>query len=66
MNFTLLKPLNQNKMASNKTYMIQSKLQPYELVYGAWLNGDYWCWLHRNGATVYMPKELYKVISKSE
>jgi hypothetical protein len=51
-------------MVSNKTYMIQSKLQPYELVYGAWLNGDYWCWIHGSGATVYMPKELYKVKSE--
>ena len=51
-------------MKDKKTYIIQSKLQPYNLVYGAWLDGDYWCWLHGSGATVYMSKELYKVKSE--
>lgn len=46
---------------SKKTYLIQSKLQPYNLVYGAWLNGNNWCWRDRDGSTVYMSKELYKV-----
>lgn len=50
-------------MNNKKTYIIQSKLQPYELVYGAWLNGDCWCWL-QNGATVYMPEGFYKVINE--
>lgn len=51
-------------MNNKKTYMIQSKLQPYELVYGAWLDGNEWCWRGKNGATVYMPEGFYKVISE--
>lgn len=50
-------------MNNKKTYMIQSKLLPFNLVYGAWLDGDCWCWLDRSGATIYMPKEFYKIIS---
>jgi hypothetical protein len=48
-------------MSKNKTYMIQSKFQPYNLIYGAWLNGNNWCWLDRDGSTVYGTKEHYTI-----
>jgi hypothetical protein len=53
-------------MNNKKTYMIQSKFQPYNLVYGAWLNDNdnYWCWHDKDGSTIYTNKEHYKVISE--
>ena len=54
---------NLNIMNNNKKYIIQSKMN-YKLIYGAWLNGNNWCWLDKDSSTVYMPKEFYKVISE--
>jgi hypothetical protein len=49
------------EMDNKKTYLIQSKLQPYNLIYGAWLNGNNWCWCDRDGSTVYGAKEHYTI-----
>jgi hypothetical protein len=48
-------------MNNKKTYLIQSKLQPYNLIYGAWLNGNNWCWCDRDGSTAYGAKEHYTI-----
>lgn len=50
-------------MNNKKTYLIQSKMT-YTLIYGAWLDGNNWCWLDRDGSTVYMTKEFYKVLDE--
>jgi hypothetical protein len=50
-------------MIKIKTYLIQSKMT-YTLIYGAWLDGNNWCWLDRDGSTVYMTKEFYKVLDE--
>lgn len=51
---------NNNK---KKRYKIQSKMN-YTIIYDAWLNGDSWCYFDKDGATVYMPKEFYKVVGE--
>jgi len=50
-------------MIKKKTYRIQS-MMTYTIVYGAWLNGNDWCWKDKDGATVYMPKEYFKVLGE--
>ena len=44
-----------------KTYLLKSKLNK-GLIYGAWEESGSWVYLDRDGAKVYIPKELYEII----
>ena len=46
-----------------KTYLLKSKLN-HGLIYGAWEENGNWVYLDRDGAKVYMPKELYEISSE--
>lgn len=46
-----------------KTYLLKSKLNK-GLIYGAWEESGSWVYLDRDGAKVYIPKELYEISSE--
>tara|TARA_R110002074_G_scaffold115453_1_gene246328 strand:+ start:896 stop:1066 length:171 start_codon:yes stop_codon:yes gene_type:complete len=46
-----------------KTYLLKSKLNK-GLIYGAWKENGSWVYLDRDGAKVYIPKELYEISSE--